>query len=388
MSRPDYSPTPVVMAINEIAFHGNIIPLTWFHHIQYENGKPNLVAIIILSDVIYWYRPQEQRDEETGKFVGWRSKFKGDMLQRSYDQLSDRLGITKRQAKEATDYLVSEKLLKREFRNVLTDRGNLLPNRMFLEPIPEGIKRINEMPTGGSEVSSIITEDTMVRQSGGYHGTPEWNTCTENTNSTKTTLSTKTSKNGINHPSMSAEPKKDEPEQTGMDAWMGDCYQNPNFLFLRACGVMNDGVAQELMVLPLSTLEYHWAIVKDSTKIKDKPGMLVSNLRKILLLEAAKQRAAAERAANPAAATPAPSNAHPDAQRYQRPDFITEAEWYGLRDMAEMYAYLDGAIFDGANGIVCRNDRMTSDLYMKLGGAVLHTRLSAILNWQPQEDWA
>ena len=48
---------------------GNIIPNTWYKSIRYENGKPNLIAITLLSDIVYWYRPQEKRDERTGATV-------------------------------------------------------------------------------------------------------------------------------------------------------------------------------------------------------------------------------------------------------------------------------------------------------------------------------
>lgn len=184
-----------------------------------------------------------------------------------------------------------------------------------------------------------------------------------------------------------SEPTTNQPDQEGMDACM-DGFDQSKHDFLWSCGLRSPELINKLMVLSMQTLEHEWAIVKNSTTFKDIPGAFGRNLKAALINHGIQQRAAAERAANPAAATPAPSNAHPDAQRYQRPDFITEAEWYGLRDMAEVYAYLDGAIFDGANGIVCRSDRMTSDLYMKMGGAVLHTRLSAIRDWQPQEDWA
>ncbi|WP_054534041.1 hypothetical protein [Herpetosiphon geysericola] len=328
MSRPDYSPTPVVMAINEIAFHGNIIPLTWFHHIQYENGKPNLVAIIILSDVIYWYRPQEQRDEETGKFVGWRSKFKGDMLQRSYDQLSDRLGITKRQAKEATDYLVSEKLLKREFRNVLTDRGNLLPNRMFLEPIPEGIKRINEMPTGGSEVSPTLVEDTMVRQSGRYHGTPEWNTCTEITNSTETSLSTEITNNEINHSSMheSVDSENSEPKHATDMHGVDVLSKNPSYRLLKECGVRSDKVLAELSIIPVEIIQAEWALVKNSTMPAHyKPNQLAKNLRSWLVDQAANPEPAPIVASDPKPEHPSIARADwQDLGRYDRSQALSQ----------------------------------------------------------------
>ena len=48
-------------------FTGNVIPAAWYRTIPEIMGKPNLTAIIILSDVVYWYRPVEIRDELTGQ---------------------------------------------------------------------------------------------------------------------------------------------------------------------------------------------------------------------------------------------------------------------------------------------------------------------------------
>ncbi len=57
---------------------GNIIPQVWYRTIIRESGKPNLTAIIILADIVYWYKPTEIRDEGTGQVIGVRKKFKSD----------------------------------------------------------------------------------------------------------------------------------------------------------------------------------------------------------------------------------------------------------------------------------------------------------------------
>ena len=75
---------------------GNIIPQVWYRTIIRESGKPNLTAIIILADIVYWYKPTEIRDEGTGQVIGVRKKFKSDLLQRSYQQISEQFGISKK----------------------------------------------------------------------------------------------------------------------------------------------------------------------------------------------------------------------------------------------------------------------------------------------------
>lgn len=54
----DYSTgNRIVDEVGRINISGNIIPMVWFQAIRYPNGKPNVNAIIILADIVYWYRP-------------------------------------------------------------------------------------------------------------------------------------------------------------------------------------------------------------------------------------------------------------------------------------------------------------------------------------------
>ena len=90
------SGNPIVDEMAEINISGNIIPQTWYGTILRPNGKPYLLAIVILSDIVYWYRPTEMRDEQSGRLVGWKKKFKADLLQKSYQQYADLFGESKR----------------------------------------------------------------------------------------------------------------------------------------------------------------------------------------------------------------------------------------------------------------------------------------------------
>lgn len=40
-----------------LSISGNVIPQMWYRTIIRESGKPNLTAIIILADIVYWYKP-------------------------------------------------------------------------------------------------------------------------------------------------------------------------------------------------------------------------------------------------------------------------------------------------------------------------------------------
>lgn len=111
---------------------GNIIPPSWYRTILKPTGKPNLNAIIILSDIVYWYRPVEIRDEATGQLVGMKKRFRADLLQRSYQQMAEQFGITKRDVTNAVVELEKLGVVKRVFRT-LTINGQQYPNMLFLD---------------------------------------------------------------------------------------------------------------------------------------------------------------------------------------------------------------------------------------------------------------
>ena len=118
--------------MSRLHISGNIIPVTWYKTIRKSTGKPNLNAIIILADIVYWYRPTEVRDEMTGELVGLKKKFHADLLQRSYQQIADQFGITKRDATNAVVELEKMKVIRRVFRTLHVN-GQQVPNVLFLD---------------------------------------------------------------------------------------------------------------------------------------------------------------------------------------------------------------------------------------------------------------
>lgn len=73
----------IVDQMAEINFTGNIIPSSWYSTLRGKDGKPYWIAIMILSDIVYWYRPKEIRDEGSGNLTGFQKKFRADLLQRA-----------------------------------------------------------------------------------------------------------------------------------------------------------------------------------------------------------------------------------------------------------------------------------------------------------------
>ena len=125
----------------QIQLTGNVTPQVWYRTITKKNGRPHLLAIAILSDIVYWYRPMEIRDESTGHITGYRKKFKADMLQRSYDQFAELLGESKRSVTDAVIRLEVLGVIKRVFRTVEIG-GMKYNNVLFIDLFPEQLYRL------------------------------------------------------------------------------------------------------------------------------------------------------------------------------------------------------------------------------------------------------
>lgn len=115
---------------------GNVIPQNWFQTIVNDKGRPMANAIMILGEILYWYRPTEERDERDLKVSRIRKKFSGDTLQMSYRQLEQKFSLTRNQVKAAI--LVLEKLgvIQRSFRNLVI-RGTKVNNVMYIHLNPD-----------------------------------------------------------------------------------------------------------------------------------------------------------------------------------------------------------------------------------------------------------
>ncbi|MCP1178514.1 DnaD domain protein [Bacillus sp. 1663tsa1] len=183
-----------VVQIGQMNFRGNVIDHGWFKTITLDNGKPYVIAITILGEVVYWYKPTEIRDEESNH-VRYKQKFKADMLQKNYQQLADSFGFTKRQVKDACDYLKDRNLIRIEFRTVFVN-GTRCNNVMFIEPVPEEIQKISILYWGNGAPPTLkrnspptIESDSLLRSNvpPSYDKTEEPPTLERKTNTDITT---------------------------------------------------------------------------------------------------------------------------------------------------------------------------------------------------------
>lgn len=187
------TPTDTVMAIGHMNFTGNVTPATWWAHIKLPSGRPDQTAITLLSEIVYWYRPTEVRDESTGALVGYRKRFRGDKLQRSYQSFADQFGFGKRETTDALKRLRDAGLITLELRSIDAPGfdGVKMHNVLFVEPVAEriaDITTVNSVTPPPSERSTSYkneeNESTPLRFNGG-RGTPNVDTNTEITTEIK-----------------------------------------------------------------------------------------------------------------------------------------------------------------------------------------------------------
>ena len=126
----------------QINFQGDIIPPIWFQRIKKAEGKADFLAINILANICYWYRPVIVRDEQTDVISEVKKRFKGDMLQKQYQDFADHFGCPKTSVKSSMDTLEELGLIKRHFQEISLENGTKLNNRMFIEIFPEIIRDI------------------------------------------------------------------------------------------------------------------------------------------------------------------------------------------------------------------------------------------------------
>lgn len=178
----------LICQLGQLHFEGNIVPPSWYQHLKYPSGKPYHIAITLLAEIVYWFRPRMVRDEHTGDFLGWAKKFRGDGIQRSYAAWGAPFGFTKRESADAIKYLVAECYITTDIRDVNLPDGTLRPNVVVVTSVspdrlreitysrragggpqgPEGIIRPEVIPPEGYSVSTDGVLPRNVTPPAGY----------------------------------------------------------------------------------------------------------------------------------------------------------------------------------------------------------------------------
>lgn len=208
--------TPTVQRIANIHFEGNIIPHTWYQSpaLRLADGKANLVAVTLLGEICYWYRPTITHEEQSGRILSVSKKFAADKLHWDHEQRAGKFGLTKRQVQEAIAFLSKANLIDVEVRQkFLLPSGVTLYNQVFIEPIPdaihalctynsalrtavlEGVSRLNGIPLPSKRDTPPGTVGGTSR-SNGTHPPSKREPYTENTTKTSPKTSTDISTSG------------------------------------------------------------------------------------------------------------------------------------------------------------------------------------------------
>jgi hypothetical protein len=136
----------IVRAVGAINFVGNVVPHSWYKHLTLPNGKPYIVAITILSEIVYWYRPLVLKDEATGRVLPPQKKFSEDKYRKSYGEFAEQFGFSKRQVIDAISYLKAQGVITTEVKKTAVVQGVLKGNVLYIEVVPPRLQAISALP--------------------------------------------------------------------------------------------------------------------------------------------------------------------------------------------------------------------------------------------------
>lgn len=124
-----------LMKLSQMEFEGNVIPNAWFRTIKNpKTEKADHTAIILLSEIVYWYRPiSTNKNNEEDIF----KKYSGDLLQKSYAELADKFGLSKRQVKESLEDLEGIGVIEVIVRNGVRSGGSILSGVTYIKLNPD-----------------------------------------------------------------------------------------------------------------------------------------------------------------------------------------------------------------------------------------------------------
>lgn len=183
-----------VTLLNNYNPRGDVLEAEWFSPdspLKFKNGKPHVNAMLILANLIYWHRPIQERDESSDRVIGYRKKFKADLLQKSYSDYEESRGLTKKQIREALIFLEELGIVKREFRTINTPSGKI-NNVMYIHLNSQKVLELQ-----GKTGPTSPFRDTPPSFLPGKEGVPSKEIGSSFQGKTYTKTTTKTSREGV-----------------------------------------------------------------------------------------------------------------------------------------------------------------------------------------------
>ena len=152
------SGSTVTDQLHMINFTGSIIPHAWNDTIRTEAGKPYALAQRILSDIVYWYRPVVDVDEQGNEVL--RKKYKYDMIYLCYRDMEDLYGCARSTIQRALVHLEKIGVIKKHFRKI-NENGYVQNNVLFIELIPSVLIGLTYPKTKSNDLDyePIIAKD-------------------------------------------------------------------------------------------------------------------------------------------------------------------------------------------------------------------------------------
>lgn len=144
----------IVDAMANVNISGNVISPMWYRTVVKDDGKPHFLAIAILSDVVYWYRPRIVRDEATGNVIRTTKRFADDLLQRGSKALAEQFGVSKRQITEALRMLEQIGVITRHYRIIERTYGDetvKIANVQYIELHVSKLIELSKLPDNSTE---------------------------------------------------------------------------------------------------------------------------------------------------------------------------------------------------------------------------------------------
>ncbi len=152
-----------VQAVGEINFAGNIVPDNWSKWLLTKSGKTSGCAMLLLSEIVYWYRPTVICHESSGEAMEWGRKFKADMPQKSYGAIAQKWGYSVKQIRDAAKILKDVGVVKTVVRTIKPSVDlPAIPNVMFWDLDPVKLKEITFESPQPNDSNNVRPSDLEV----------------------------------------------------------------------------------------------------------------------------------------------------------------------------------------------------------------------------------
>ncbi|MEI6195659.1 MAG: hypothetical protein WCS42_15165, partial [Verrucomicrobiota bacterium] len=146
----------------ETKMTGPLIPYPWFTKILDQRGRPYHLAILVLAEIVGWYRPKKALSKKDNSYV-FNKRFKRDRLQLSRGNMAKKFNTDEDTITHAMNCLVKLGAIEKQSYD-LVEQGRIYRNSLFVWPVPEVIEKLCETddseeeysPTESAEVAPIM----------------------------------------------------------------------------------------------------------------------------------------------------------------------------------------------------------------------------------------